>query len=340
MATSTRVQGLSSEELAQAYYVAQARQQRIAADRVQALWRELDRRDLTGSWESLVGPEIVRAVALGQAAAASGSDEYVAAVAVAEGGESDPAGRVRTSAFAGRAADGRSLESLLYLPVITTKQAIGAGLDDVEAMMRGLNQLLRMAASEVADAGRGATGVSIAANRTINGYVRVVNPPACARCLILAGKEYGWNRGFQRHPKCDCVHMPAVLIKRGRHPGVFDVKSYFSGLSVAEQNRVFTVAGAQAIRDGASITSVVNARRGMYTADAYGRAVRATRDAATRRGAFYRAERALAVSRGRIPASGRGFRLVAPRLLPEEIYKLAATRDEAIALLRRYGYLI
>ena len=82
---ATQIRQLTPEELAQAYYVAQAQHSRRTADRVQVLWRELDYRDLTGSWESLVGPEIVRAVALGQAAAASGSDEYVAAVAVAEG---------------------------------------------------------------------------------------------------------------------------------------------------------------------------------------------------------------------------------------------------------------
>lgn len=210
---------MTAEELAQAYYVAQARQQRITADRVQALWRELDRRDLSGSWESLVGPEIVRTVTLGQAAAAGGSDAYVAAVAEVEGGSSDAAGRVRVSAFSGRAADGRSLESLLYLPVITTKEAIGAGLDDVEAMMRGLHQLLRVAASEVADAGRGATGASIAANRTINGYIRVVNPPACARCLILAGKEFGWNAGFQRHPRLSMrLRSPARQADQARRP--------------------------------------------------------------------------------------------------------------------------
>jgi hypothetical protein len=28
-----------------------------------------------------------------------------------------------------------------------------------------------------------------------------------------------------------------------------------------------------------------------------------------------------------------------PRLLPEEIFKLAGSRDEAIAMLRRFGYL-
>lgn len=332
---------MSPEELALAYYLAQSRQVRRTADRVQALWRELDRRDLTGSWESLVGPEIVRAVALGQAAAASGSNEYVSAVAIAEGDVPDVSGRVRVSAFAGHAADGRSLDSLLYLPVITTKESIAAGLDEVESMMRGLNQLLRMAASEVADAGRGATGAAITASRTINGYVRVVNPPACARCIILAGKEYGWNAGFQRHPKCDCVHLPAKLIKRSRHhPGALDPKAYFRGLPAGEQDRIFTAAGARAIRDGASMSSVVNARRGMYTADAYGRAVRATRDSATRRGIWYQAERRRAIERGRVPASGRGFQLRTPRLLPEEIYKLAAgNRDEAIRLLRRFGYL-
>jgi len=340
MATTTQIRQLTPEELAQAYYVAQAQHSRRTADRVQALWRELDYQDLTGSWESLVGPEIIRAVALGQAAAASGSDKYVAAIAVAEGDSPDAAGRVRVSAFAGHAADGRPLDSLLYLPVITTKQSIAAGLDEVEAMMRGLTQLLKMAASEVADAGRGATGVSITASRTINGYIRVVNSPACARCIILAGKEFGWNRGFQRHPKCDCVHMPAKLIKRGRHhPGAFDPKAYFHGLSGAEQDRLFTAAGARAIREGASMASVVNARRGMYTADAYGRRLAATREGTTRRGAFYRSERAAAIARGRVPASGRGFQLRTPRLLPEEIYKLAGSRDEALVMLRRFGYI-
>lgn len=339
MATPTDVRGLSATELAEAFYATQARHARRTADHVQALWRELDRRDLTGSWESLIGPRIVRAVTVGQIAAANGADDYVGAVIAAEGLASEPAGRVRPSAFAGRAADGRSLESLLYLPVITTKQGLAAGLDEVESMMRGLQQLLRMAASEVADAGRGATGSSIASNRTINGYVRVVNSPACARCIILSGKEFGWNKGFQRHPRCDCIHMPAVLIKRGRHHGGMNPREYFNKLSAAEQNRIFTAAGAQAIRDGASMSAVVNARRGMYTADAYGRSLRATREGTTRRGLFAQQERRRAIAAGQVPASGRGFRLRTPRLLPEEIYRLAGSRDEAIAMLRRFGYI-
>lgn len=134
--------------------------------------------------------------------------------------------------------------------------------------------------------------------------------------------------------------MPTKLIARDRHhPGAFDPQQYFNSLSHVEQNRIFTVAGAQAVRDGASLSSVVNARRGMYTADSYGRRVRATRDSTTRRGQWYRAERQRAIQRGLVPRSGRGFRLTSPRLLPEEIYRLADNRSEAIAMLRRFGYL-
>lgn len=331
---------LTAEEIAQAYYVSQQRQARRTADRVQRLWWQLDQRNLTDSWDAYVGQAIVQAVTSGQVAAANEADPYVAAIATVEGGGAGSVVRTRPGAFAGRAADGRALDSLLYLPVITTKQSIAAGLDDVESMMRGLNQLLKIAASEVADAGRGATGVAIAANRTINGYIRVLNSPSCARCIILAGREYGWNAGFQRHPRCDCVHMPAKLIKRrSYHTSAFDPKAYFRGLSATEQDRIFTAAGARAIREGASMSSVVNARRGMYTADAYGRRLAATREGTTRRGAFFRSERATAISRGRVPASGRGFQLRTPRLLPEEIYKIAASRDEAIVMLRRFGYL-
>lgn len=198
---TTSPERLSATELAQAYYVAQSSLARRTTDRVQLLWRELDRRDLTGSWVDLVGPRVVEAVAAGQLAAAAAADPYVESVVSALGGESEPAGRLRPTMFAGRAADGRALESLLYLPVITAKQGIAAGLSDVDAMFRGLERLLRMAATEVLDAGRTAAGASIAGNRMIRGYIRVVNPPACARCIILAGKEYGWNAGFQRHPR-------------------------------------------------------------------------------------------------------------------------------------------
>lgn len=188
-------------DVAMAFYAAQARRTRRSVDRVQDLWRQLDRSDLSGSWQAWVGPQTVRTVTAGQLASAAAADEYVDAVVEAEGAEPDRVGRVRPEAFAGTAADGRALESLLYLPVITTKQRIAAGQGDADALLAGLSQMLRLSSSEVTQAGRGAVGSSMVGQRTIQGYVRVVNPPACARCVILAGKEFGWNRGFQRHPR-------------------------------------------------------------------------------------------------------------------------------------------
>lgn len=332
----------TARRLALAFQAAQARRSRVAANRVQQLWRQLDVRDLSGSWRTYVGPQTVQTVTLAQLASAAAADGYVDDVVSAEGATGARAAGVRASAFAGVAADGRSLEDLLYLPVITTKEQIAGGLDVEEALLTGLRQILRMASSEVAQAGRGAVGASQVGLRTIQGYVRVVQPPACARCIILAGKEYGWNRGFQRHPRCDCVHLPTTLVARGhghQRQGFIDPGDYFHGLSRAEQDRVFGAAGARAVRDGGDINAIVNARRGMYTADAYGRRVAATREGVTRRGAYYQQERRRAIAAGRTPSSGRGFRLTAPRLLPEEIYRLAESRDEAIAMLRRFGYL-
>ncbi|MEW2415297.1 hypothetical protein AB0953_16500 [Streptomyces sp. NPDC046866] len=327
-------------EVAAAQYERQQRIVRRTAERAQAMWRRLRLADVESTWQAIVAPGLLTAVTAGQTEAASHADSYVAAVLAADGLDSDPSGKVAAARFAGTAADGRPLKSLFYESVLEARWlAEEADVSDIEAMIGGLEKLLKAVATEVADAGRTATGASIAGNRTINGYIRVVNPPACARCLILAGKEYGWNTGFQRHPKCDCIHVPAKLIKRGFHPGVTDVRGYFNGLSTAEQERLFTKAGAQAIRDGASIDRVVNARRGMYTADAYGRRVAATRDSATRRGAWFRQERQRAIQRGLVPRSGQGFRLMSPRLRPEEIYRLAGSRSEAIAMLHRFGYM-
>ena len=351
---------LSVREIALAFQRAQARRTRLTVNEVQRLWGQLDPRDLSGSWAASVGPRIVRAMTAGQLASAAAADGYVDAVVDAEGADPDRVGRVRPEAFAGAAADGRPLDSLMLLSLITTKQGIAGGLSVDDALMRGLNQALRLSSSEVTQAGRNAVGSSMAGKRTIQGYVRVVQPPACARCIILAGKEYGWNKGFQRHPKCDCIHLPTTLIARGQSRrgslnsdryspttrpgqggrGFLDPNAYFNGLSRAEQDRVFTAAGARAIREGADMGQVVNARRGMYTTTAYGRVLRATREGTTTRGYFYRQERARAIARGRVPADiGRRYRLTTPRLLPEQIFELAESRDEAIAMLRRFGYL-
>lgn len=321
---------------------------RRAATKVQTVWRQISRRDITGSWQQLA-PLLVAAVTQAQLESAKLADPYLDDVIAAEGADPAAAGRVNPASLAGIASDGRPLLSLLYQPVIDWKVRMLAGQSMEDAFRGSLASALRITSTQVADAGRGATGVAMAGRRTIQGYVRVVQPPACSRCVILAGKEFGWNKGFQRHPRCDCIHLPTTLIARNQHGrGFIDPDDYFRGLSRAEQDRVFGLAGARAIREGADMSQVVNARRGMSTMTAYGRDVLATTEGATRRGSFYRLERArteqqtgtrFARSRDDVRRGLPQFQLRTPRLMPEEIFRLADSREEALAMLRRFGYL-
>lgn len=109
-------------------------------------------------------------------------------------------------------------------------------------------------------------------------------------------------------------------------------------MDAAEQDRVFGKAGAEAIRDGADMAKVVNARRGMTTASVYGREVLITTEGTTVRGDFGRARRDGPL----IQRPGQRVRSTARvRLMPEQIYlEAAGDRDEAVRLLRRFGYIL
>lgn len=104
----------------------------------------------------------------------------------------------------------------------------------------------RVIASQVQDAGRQGAAIATAVTPRATAYTRMLNPPSCSRCVVLAGKVYGKNTGFQRHPSCDCVHVPT-----NREDGddvAFDAVGYFDSLSAEEQDRIFTKHGAELIR--------------------------------------------------------------------------------------------
>lgn len=307
-------------------------------------WRQLDSRNLTESW-ALLSPRMLAVVSAGQTAAASGAEAYTQRATVMQGVRPEPAGAIAASAFAGYASDGRDLASLLYLPVIDTKEAIASGASTSDALNIGERTLRMLVDTEVADAGRAADGVGITANRALTGYIRTISGGACGRCALLAGARYAYNTGFQRHPHCHCTHVP--IVGRGHHgrpPATLDPKAYFNSLTRAQQNKAFTVGGARAIRDGADIGQVVNARRGVSTVGSW------VESGVTHRGrlassgtgsvsttSIGTSRRSLAGRRLReAGARGRQVR----RLTPEAIYRLASTRDEAIQLLYRHGYIV
>jgi hypothetical protein len=274
----------------------------------------------------------------------------------------EPAGLVVADALAGIASDGRDLVTLLDQPAITTLTALGSGVPQARAMTAGYATLDMAVRTQVADAGRVADQVAIAA-RPRTGYVRMLNPPSCSRCVVLAGRWYRWNQGFRRHPRCDCTHVPSREDTAGDLRT--DPRGYFDSLDRAEQDRIFTQAGAESIRLGADIGQVVNARRGaaglapagaritaeearalrggrvvgrLTPVDVFGRPLLVTSEGITTRGL---AGARLGARETGLKTSGRRYRSArAPRLMPESILQVAdGNRDEAIRLLRRFGYI-
>lgn len=283
--------------------------------------RAWDRRvraeDLQGSWRE-ASQELTTVMTEVQREAATAGSVYVAGSLASQGLYEAPSGFVDPNAFAGVAADGRSLEELLYSPMPRTLQFIGAGYPTLQALKMGRSSLDRIARTAVADAGRGAASVDIVSRSGV-GYVRMLTPPSCSRCAILAGRFYRWNTGFQRHPRCDCRHVPSSENKAGDLST--DPYEYFKSLSTEDQVKLFGRGEAQAINDGADIFQVVNARRGMKPGG------RMTTEGVTRRGNF-------GSSAAARQTSGR-------RLTPEAIYDLnGSNRLAALRDLERYGYIL
>jgi hypothetical protein len=141
------------------------------------------------------------------------------------------------------------------------------------------------------------------------GWVRMLNPPSCKRCLPLAGKFFRWNQGFQRHPKCDCRHIPSRESLAGDL--TVDPYAYFRSLDRQGQDKLFGKADAQAIRDGADLYRVANVRM-----------------------------RGLSKAKGR--AGWQARRYGSPsKMTIDDVYAAAGDdRDAAVRLMRENGFLV
>ncbi|MEX3101247.1 MULTISPECIES: hypothetical protein [unclassified Streptomyces] len=309
---------------------------RAIVERIQQIWRGLSAAGVEEDLLGDAGAGIVTAVAEGQLSVAAAAQAYIAAQMAAQGGSALAEAALVAEAFAGIAPDGGPLETLLYLPAIGVRQRLAAGLTPDEAMLGGLADMARYASTAVADAARSADQVAMAANPSCVAYVRVVQLPSCARCIVLSGQMYSRSEGFLRHPNCDCQTLP---LHEHEWPEVPTPQQLVGRMSEREQHRVFTVAGARAIGDGADVGQVVNARRGMSTAHVFGRDVQATTEGTTRRGVYGRRLRRAGGEFARVPGQ-RYTRATTPRLMPEEIFRIADGRAEELRLLRRYGYIV
>lgn len=219
--------------------------------------------------------------------AAMDGSQSVGDILAEQGIDAQPEADVNPTSLSETASDGRQLTTLL-------QQA------------ESVHALEVMVLTQIADASRVAAGIGIASRKNV-GWVRQVNPPCCPRCAILAGAFFRWNQGFQRHPLCDCTHIPTQENVAG------DVRTDPKSLFDQGQVTNVTKAESKALSAGADPGQVIHARRSLYM-DTAGRKL--TREA----------------------VKGRGVGGI--RVTPEQIYREAGDdREEALRLLDRFGYL-
>lgn len=255
-----------------------------------------------------------------QAAAAKNVAAHAGLILEEQGIDPEPVAEFDPMGLVGWASDGRPAASLVTLPSFTEAQ--------FEAMVR----------TQLADIQRQAAAVEAAVRPQVKTYVRALVLPSCGRCIVLAGKVYRREQAFDRHPRCDCQNIPSD--RRNASKLTVDPRAAFRQMSPEDRVKSFTRAGAEAIDAGADIGQVVNARRGMESTVAENGRARIARN---KDGVFVTAEGAWESKRGRVRGVAakrmREYGVNGPRLMPESIMELASTRDEAIRLLTRYGYI-
>lgn len=319
----------TSGALAEARYLQVQGITRSVVEAVQALWRDVTPDRILSAMQGETGKQILNAVIAGQLSAAQGAQAFVTSAMLVQGAGVAQEGRLIPGRLAGIAADGRPLATLLYIPAISTAQALQAGMSAEAAMAHGLNQMATLVATTIADTARTATSVAMTAEPRCRAYVRVVKLPACSRCILLAGREYSYSTGFKRHPKCDCGMEP---LSDSEWKDSASPEDLFKAMSPEERRKRFGIAGAEAIEKGADIGQVVNARRGMTTTST-GKKV--TTQGTTRRGIGGKA-----LDSGFQKAKGeRLARSREARLMPEQILKQTSDRELQINLLRKHGYI-
>jgi hypothetical protein len=349
---------VSVEADALAYYTDTSLLSKQAIAAILALWRRLDSGNISGSWAALM-PDAVAALVAAETVAAELADPYLsqvldnstASAAIDVGGMVEPSG------------------GLLYLPAIEAKTLIGQGLGVGTALRSAEQRLAMYTQTSVADTARSAVAAGMAARPHAAGYYRVLRPPSCARCAILAGRFYRWNAGFKRHPRCDCQHRPVNepddRFEYDAHAAI--AAGQVTGLSKADLKAI--------VEHGANPAQVVNAKQAMYNVGQF----QATNAATSRRsiGGARMLARSIDRTAGidvtkqtytnltfdrltaakyadmfragktftRTTRDGRPQRytyrfLRTPRPTAQQIIVSASSRSEAVRLLTNYGYII
>lgn len=323
---------------AELYAAAQRIEAGAAISAVLRLWRRMTG-DFDASWAE-VGPQILAVMDRAQERITTGALAYVPTV-IEDTGQPlyRPDYDVAPAALVGTAGSGVPTEVLAYSAVVHAKTAIEAGLTPPMALARGGRFLSVATGTLLSDTGR--TAEKMAGNaRRVTWYVRMLSPPSCGRCVILAGKETTAATAFDRHPGCDCRNIPQV--EAVQSDLTVDSTAYLDSLDDEElAHALGSKANAAAFKDGADPAQLINAYRrkgAVSTAQQYSRTVKYTTAGTSSRGLAYRAMSQMRANQ-RLDARGRNI-ITTRRLMPESIYEIAKDRADAQRLLRLYGWIL
>lgn len=242
---------MALEDIVAAHYRRSALTTRQVVAAILAIWRATGPSGFRDELQRAAG-----LLAFGQLTQALRAAQYLTDLADEYGMDRAP-WQIVPRTFAGSSADDRPLVDVLSYATRRAWTMLDAGADYATANTSATATLTRIVANETTQAGINAERVGMVAQPQMTGYVRFLSPPSCGRCAVLAGKWFEWNTGFDRHPTCDCKHVPAADAA-----GVTDVRvnprDYFDALSPAEQDHYFGAGEAAAIRGGADLQTTVN----------------------------------------------------------------------------------
>lgn len=314
---------------------------------VQRQWRRMG--DNFDASYGVIESKLLEAAFTAQERVAAGALAYIPDVMDESGLDTPrtPHYQPTPKAFVGTAGNGLPVATLMYGSVIHAKAAVGRGYSVTQALESSGKWLTGAAGTLLSDTGRSAEKVAGGAH-AVKLWTRMLEPPSCGRCVILAGKTSGSSEAFLRHPKCDCRNIPSS--ESTADDVRVDPRAYFDSLDPAGQAKLMgSQANAQAMRDGADLNQIINAYRrkgAVSAAQVNGRNIKFTREGTTRRGYAYsqmsKAEYVKAQGQMRKRAGNSiryAERLKAPRMMPETIYEIAKDQSDAKRLLSLYGWI-
>lgn len=236
-----------------------AAREAVAVRAARHAWSRVDKNDIRGSWTRVKQPLVNVLSDIQEQAVDAGLDANVDAMAEI-GQYSAPEALVDSRAFSKFSSGGVLLDEWVDRPAIRALEFIKEGVGADEALERVGSLFSSSVATNLADVIRQAQQADIATRKHM-GFIRCCNADACKWCIVLSGKIYRYNTGFERHMNCHCYHLPVNLDDVG---SVMDIApspiELFNRMSEAEQNKTFGIVGAKSIRAGADIGQIVNSR--------------------------------------------------------------------------------